>query len=67
MKSNPELSEYQKRIEAIDNVILCVAEAEHMVREIGKSLLSDVEIKGKTSAETPKGPKFLWGASRSAP
>ncbi|MDQ7781948.1 MAG: hypothetical protein RDU20_03650 [Desulfomonilaceae bacterium] len=46
-KSNRELSEYQKRIEAIDNVILCVAEAERMCREVGMSLISESEIAKK--------------------
>ncbi len=36
--SDAELSEYQKKIESIDNVILCVAEAERMLIGIGKSL-----------------------------
>lgn len=67
MKSNAELSEYQKRVETIDNVILCVAEAERMVKEIGRSLVSDIEIGTKPAADAPKRPKFSWGASRSAP
>jgi hypothetical protein len=67
MKSNSELSEYQKRIENIDNVILCVAEAEHMVKEAGKSLIADLEMKTKSAARMPKGPKFSWGACRTAP
>jgi len=36
--SDAELSEYQKKIETIDNVILCVAEAERMLIKIGQSL-----------------------------
>ncbi|MFH1117244.1 MAG: hypothetical protein V1792_25275 [Pseudomonadota bacterium] len=43
-KSDRELSDYQKRIEAIDNVILCVAEAEKMFRDIGMSLISESEL-----------------------
>lgn len=43
-KSDAELTDYQRRIEAIDNVILCVAEAEKMFREIGMSLISESEI-----------------------
>ena len=46
-KSGEELTEYQRRIEAIDNVILCVAEAEKMFREIGMSLISESEIAEK--------------------
>jgi hypothetical protein len=42
--SNEELTEYQRRIESIDNVILCVAEAEKMFREVGMSLISESEI-----------------------
>jgi hypothetical protein len=38
IKSDTELSEYQKKIETIDNVILCVAEAERMLADIGRSL-----------------------------
>ena len=40
MKQNQELSPFQKRIEEIDNVILCVAEAERMLTQIGNSLVS---------------------------
>ena len=43
-KSDKEFSDYQKRIEAIDNVILCVAEAEKMFREVGMSLISQSEL-----------------------
>ncbi len=46
-KSDKEFSEYQKRIEAIDNVILCVAEAEKMFREVGMSLISESDIAKK--------------------
>ena len=41
IKSDAESSEYQKKIESIDNVILCVAEAEIMLRQIGASLVPD--------------------------
>ncbi len=34
-----KLTEYQKRIVATENVILCVAQAEKMVDDIGRSLL----------------------------
>jgi len=43
-RSDKEFSEYQKKIEAIDNVILCVAEAEKMCHEVGKALISESEI-----------------------
>ena len=39
IKSDTELTEYQKKIESIDNVILCVAEAERMLSDIGRSLI----------------------------
>jgi hypothetical protein len=37
-KTELEPTEYQKRIEAMDTVILCVAEAEKMVMEIGRNV-----------------------------
>jgi hypothetical protein len=40
-KTKAELSDYQKRIELIDNVILCVAEAERMISEIGRNIAPD--------------------------
>jgi hypothetical protein len=43
-RSNGEFSDYQKRVEAIDNVILCVAEAEKMIREIGGHLVPEAEV-----------------------
>jgi hypothetical protein len=43
VKTDSEMSPYQKKIETIDNVILCVAEAEKMVREIGRSLFPGLE------------------------
>jgi ribosomal silencing factor RsfS len=39
IKTEAEFSDYQKEIEATDNVILCVAKAEKMIRAIGKSVL----------------------------
>jgi len=42
VRSSAELSPYQKRIENIENVILCVAEAEKLVSELGRSLLEDM-------------------------
>lgn len=67
MKSNSEFSDYQKKIEAMDNVILCVAEAEKMVREIGRSLLSDVTITKKSGPDQPKSGKLAWGVYRPGP
>jgi hypothetical protein len=37
--SSTEFTDYQKVIEQTENVILCVAKAETMVRNIGTSLL----------------------------
>ncbi len=42
MRVASKLSEYQKKIESIDNVILCVAEAERMIARIGMSLVVDL-------------------------
>ncbi len=42
MRVPSKLSEYQKRIESIDNVILCVAEAERMIARIGMALVADL-------------------------
>ena len=67
LRSNTELSEYQKRIEDIDTVILCVAEAERMVEEIGRSLISDRKVSGKPACDCPKRLKFTWGPSRVGP
>jgi hypothetical protein len=36
--SEAEFSDYQKEIDSTENVILCVAKAEKMIREIGASL-----------------------------
>jgi hypothetical protein len=48
VKSSTELSEYQKRIENIENTILCVSEVEKMVREIGTDLVpEDLEVPKK--------------------
>ncbi len=41
IKAEVEFSEYQKEIEATENVILCVAKAEKMIREIGMSLIAE--------------------------
>ena len=60
MKQNSELSPYQKRIEGIDNVILCVAEAERMLTQIGKSLVSDVDAPKKYVDNCATSRKFSW-------
>ncbi len=59
IKSDTELSEYQKKIETIDNVILCVAEAERMLAEIGKSLMPQRSHLDKQKSRL-KSSKFQW-------
>lgn len=51
-KSESEFSDYQKDIEATDNVILCVAKAEKMIREIGKTLLLEKDKIGEKTDTT---------------
>jgi hypothetical protein len=60
VKRNSELSPYQKKVEGIDNVILCVAEAERMLTEIGTSLVAEVEAPGKSTENHQKRRKFSW-------
>lgn len=50
-KSEGEFSDYQKEIEATDNVILCVAKAEKMIRSIGSSLIADQGGPGQEPVE----------------
>ncbi|MDR3603282.1 MAG: hypothetical protein ACLPVO_04635 [Desulfomonilaceae bacterium] len=49
MKKESEMSPYQKRVQEIDTPILCVAEAEKMIREIGLDLVADMDIPKKGS------------------
>ncbi len=49
MKKESEMSPYQKRVQEIDTPILCVAEAEKMIREIGLDLVADMDIPKKAS------------------
>jgi hypothetical protein len=60
MKQNVELSPYQKKIEEIDNVILCVAEAERMVAQIGASLVSDLDAPRTRVDIYLRRRKFTW-------
>ena len=64
MKQNSELSPYQKRIEGIDNVILCVAEAERMLTQIGNSLVSDLDAPKERVDNCAKRTKILVERSR---
>ena len=59
-KPDSELSDYQKEIESTENVILCVAKAERMVWEIGKSLISE-------ETETNERSKFVENRRTSPP
>jgi hypothetical protein len=67
MKSNSEFSVYQKKIEAIDNVILCVAEAEKMVNEIGESLFKEIMLASESETAQPKSDIFSWGPHTPGP
>jgi len=58
--SGAEPSPYQKRIEAIDNVILCVAETETMINDIGQSLVEGIEIAPKKTPDRGRGRRFVW-------
>jgi hypothetical protein len=62
VKTNAELSPYQKRIESIDNVILCVAEAEKLVALVGKQVpLCDEDRKvAPGPGEVLIGCEFPW-------
>jgi hypothetical protein len=62
VKRNSELSTYQKKIEGIDNVILCVAEAERMLTQIGTSLVSEADAPKNSATSCVKRRKFSWGS-----
>lgn len=64
-RTNSELTEYQKRIEAIDNVILCVAEAEHMIHAIGRDMIGELPPIQKR-ARRRKAKKHPWADPRNA-
>jgi hypothetical protein len=65
-KTKAELSDYQKRIELIDNVILCVAEAERMINEIGRILAPDSLLQSVRPDESPRGRRRrIWAFKRS--
>ncbi len=55
-KKESEMSPYEKRVQEIDTSILCVAEAEKMIREIGLDMVVDMDI--------PKKPSFKVFRSR---
>ncbi len=60
VKSNAELSAYQKRIETIENVILCVAEAEKLVASVGRPTTLASEATENLPAELIIGCEFPW-------
>jgi len=64
IQSDSEHSPYQKEIEAIDNVILCVASAEKMLRQIGKSMVEGMEPVPKPPANCARTKSFLWSGRR---
>jgi hypothetical protein len=49
LRADPEIPETGRNRESVENVILCVARAERLVKEIGKSLLDS----GNLSAKDP--------------
>ncbi|MCX5863031.1 MAG: hypothetical protein WCG29_02250 [Desulfomonile sp.] len=67
LKSDSELTEYQKRIDDIENVILCMAEAERMVSEIGKTLSADIEVDAKKVKSTGNKGAFSWNGRKVSP
>ncbi len=52
--TNPasDLTDYKRKIAEMDKVILCVAEAEKLVREIGRSLLEGANALENNSRKT---------------
>ncbi|AFM27090.1 hypothetical protein [Desulfomonile tiedjei] len=59
VKPSAELSEYQKRIENIENVILCVSEAEKMIEDIGLDLVSEDDSRSDVDLENKFTGKFV--------
>lgn len=66
-ETKSELTPYQKRIEAVDNVILCVAEAEKMVRDIGRSLYPALAVDKKPRRKRYSRRIVAWSARRTPP
>jgi hypothetical protein len=60
LRKGGEASEYQKRIDRIDTVILCMAEVEKMIGELGKDLLiNDKEsVQPTIASRDPKRPAW---------
>jgi len=64
MKKDKEMSDYERRVDAIDNVILCVAEAEKLVEEMGRTLVEGIEVDRKFHCPSVKPKKTLWNGRK---
>jgi hypothetical protein len=58
-KKDSEMTEYQKRVQEIDSPILCIAEAEKMIKDIGTNLVADMDIPQKPSFNVFRSRTFL--------
>ena len=67
VKTNTELSAYQKKIESIENVILCVAEAEKLVASVGKETALPGDVSYREPEELPIGCEFPWDVAGDDP
>jgi hypothetical protein len=63
-RSESEMTVYQKKIESMDTVILCVAEAERLVHVIGKDLFPEVVKRDKSRSTKPERKKAPWADRR---
>jgi|YelNatPaOPRAMG01_1025707.scaffolds.fasta_scaffold616024_1 hypothetical protein len=60
LRPNTEASEYQKRIDKIDTVILCLAEAEKLVADLGKSLLREETLHAQKTIAARSAKRPAW-------
>lgn len=60
LRPKTEASEYQKRIDQIDTVILCMAEAEKLVANLGKSYVLDLETSTQKTVTVKSTKKPAW-------
>ena len=63
-KSDAELTDYQKKVQNIDNVILCVAEAERMINAVGDELIPDLPQIDKPRRRRLRDQKAPWADRR---
>jgi hypothetical protein len=63
-RTDAELTEYQKKIDTIDNVILCVSEAESMINSIGGEMLEQLPEIKKPRAKRRRDKKVPWADRR---